>query len=155
MFKRRITVSISLALSLLLTLLSLPSTAQGQPRRRPVADTGIITLGQNQVLRITVRVSDTNAEDTTVRFRRQGFNAVFADGSVRKYIVASQDTSAPITLMPGEGASIDIPRSFLGEDYLSVRGVVLSSSPNVQVNALIVDTTTGNATAIIAILIGM
>jgi len=68
-------------------------------------------------------------------------------GGACKETVVSQSTSAPVTLMPGEAASIDIANYSWG-----IRAIVLSDNPNVQVNAMIVDKTTNN---IICVLVGL
>ena len=53
--KRRMTLSIALTLSVVALLLaSSDSTAQPKPGIRRVADTGIVSLGPNQVLRLTL-----------------------------------------------------------------------------------------------------
>ena len=137
--KRRITLSIALALSaILLSLASFDSTAKAAPPLKFNADSGIIVLGPNQALRIMVA----NGLDTaTVRFRRLEYLQATCDGGACKHIISSQTLSNPITLAPGEGASFDIA-GHEGEG-ITVRCVVSTSLKNVQVTAEVIDTTTG------------
>lgn len=142
--KRKMTNSIAIALTVLLSVMTFVPTAQGQTRRRPIADTGVITLGPNQVLRV---VGDWNGDAVaTLQFRQVAYVPAGCNGGVCKHTIVSQSTSAPVTLMPNEAASIDIESHSWG-----VRAIVLSDNPNVRVNAMIVDMTTGN---IIAVLVG-
>jgi hypothetical protein len=136
--KRKTTLSLALTTSMLLALVGF-TTAQGQTGRKPVADTGLITLGPNQLLRLTVAAGDVNGDGSAVQFRQVGYMAAGCNGGVCKHTVVSQSTSAPVTLMPGEAASIDILSNSFG-----VRAMVLSNNQNVRVDAMIVDTTTGN-----------
>ena len=148
--KRRMTLSLALALSVIsLALASFDSTARAQQRRVFRADTGMIMIGPNQVLRLTVVSGDFNPDnDISVRFRRMGY--VEADNV---YKVAAQNVTGPVRLMPGEAASLDITRLFLGGVYAdAVRGVVESNRPGARVTVQIIDETTGE-TQIIVILI--
>ena len=140
---RRIALSIALALSVaLLSLMSSGSTAQAQQQIRFRADTGLFTLGQNQVLRLTAVFDFNNDGDVAgadfarVRFRRMKY--VEADNV---YQVAAQDVTDPVTLRPGEAASIVTdnvdPDEFLG------RVVVESNRRNVRATATIINTLTG------------
>ena len=138
--KRRITLSIALALSIVLvSLMSSDSTVKAQNQIRVVADTGIATLGPNQILRITLGLQGGNY---TFALRRIEYTQGVCSGGVCKHTIASQTTSNPITLMPGEAASIDIPNTAFG-----VRGVVLSNRRNAQVTAMIINTSTGEVTS--------
>jgi hypothetical protein len=140
--KRKMTLTLALTTSMLLSLVSF-TTAQGQTRRRPIADTGEITLGSTEMLRLTVAAGDVNGDGSAVQFRQVAYMPASCNAGVCKHTVMSQSTSAPVTLMPGEAASIDISNSF------GVRAIVLSDNPNVRVNAMIVDMTTGNIIAVL------
>ncbi len=146
--KRQITASIFISLSLLLLLASFTSTAHGQQPRRFASDTGIIPLGEDQVLRITVNGLGGN-DTINVRFRRIGYAQGSCDSGVCIQTIAAQTTSDSITLTAGEGASIDIPSSFIGGVFVGVRGVVLTSSQEVKVTVLIIDTATGKVVAML------
>ena len=146
--KRRITLSIALVLSIvLLSLMSSDSTAQAQNQLRVVADTGFITLGPNQILRLTVNTRDGN-DTINVRFRQQEYIDTGTTAGVRKLAVSSQDSSDLIPLMPGEATSLDFRRC-ASPICGGVRGMVLSNSQNVRVNAMIIDTVTGDTTSIL------
>ena len=131
--KRRIMTSIALVLTIVFVSLMISDTsANAQNQLRPVADSGFITLGPNQILRLTVAAADINGDDNIrVRFRRTEY---IEQGNV--YKVASQNTSAAITLAPGEAVGYDHIGNF------NIRGVVLSSSRKVKVQGIVFDTST-------------
>jgi hypothetical protein len=120
-----------------------------QAKKQPVfsADTGIITLGPQQVLRIVTDNKDPDSE-YTVTFKQMLYRGIPSGGGSRHNLV-SQTTSDTVTVAPGEGFSIDIGTS---ESLTLVRAVVAANNEGVQVTGQIIDTTTGN---IIAILIGL
>jgi hypothetical protein len=139
--KRRIALSIALVLSItLVSLIKSDSTANAQPPVRCKADTGVITLGANQKLRVVVTGMGGN-DAITVRFRRMEYTQDACGGGVCKLVVASQSMSAPITLMSDEAASFDILNTAFG-----VRGVVVSNRRNMRSTAAIIDTITGELT---------
>ncbi len=142
--KRRITLSIALMLSVVLvSLMSSDQAAKAQQGRRIVGDTGIITLGPNKVLRMTGDFDldgDVDGADFLV-FRRIEYSQGACGGSgVCKLAVASQTTSNPIALTPGEAALYDIPDGT--SNTVGVRGVVLSNRRNVRITAIVFDTST-------------
>ena len=130
---------------------SLPPAAPGQTpgnvnMRKIVIDTGAVRLGLNQALRVT---GDWNGDGRdVVQFRQMTYMPDGCGSGVCKYTIASQSASAPVTLAPGEAASIDI---FSSDEFFTVRAIVLSEHPNLHVNAMIVDMTTGK---IICVLVG-
>jgi hypothetical protein len=143
--KRQISLSIALILGVLLSLASFAPIAYGQePPRRPVADTGIVSLGQNQVLRLRIVDYLDDDSDFTISFKRMGY---IEQNNV--YKVFAQDATNPVTLTANEGASIDIPPAFLGGGFVGVRGVVLSSRRNVRVTGQIINTVTGEVSAVL------
>lgn len=137
--KRRIRLSITLALSIvLLALTSSDSRVGAQNQESFFADTGIVTLGPNQILRITL---ESSTGDILIKFRRFAYAQGMCGGDgICKLTVASQTTSNPITLAPGEAASTDITPA---ANSSGVRGVVLSGSRDIKVNAMIINTVTG------------
>ena len=142
---RRMTSSIVLTLSLLISLVSFATTAQGQQRFKPVFDTGPITLGFNQVLRLFL--SKDRGETIAVRFGKAAYMPLGCNGDgVCKYSLASESLSTPVILNLGEAASMDIT---LANNNYAVRGTVLSNDPNVRVNAVIIDGNTGNIIAVL------
>jgi hypothetical protein len=148
--KRRITLSIALVLSVVLvSLASSDSTAQAQPERRRVADTGILSLAPNQELRLTL-MGDADGDGKVdaadyVLFRRMeyGQESCSSDG-VCKLVVTSQTTTNPVRLRPGEAVSFTcIPGSVFG-----VR-VVVESNRRTRVLGIVFDTSTQRVVAII------
>jgi len=141
--KRRIILSIALTLSAVLVLLtSSDSTAQAQNQIRIVADTGVISLGPNQALRIAVAgpVGVVNPEHHILEFRRISYTDAVCSGNVCKQAVASVTNSGAVTLTPGEAALFDMIDP-------TGRVVVLSSSRKLRVNAIIIDRATGEIVA--------
>jgi hypothetical protein len=135
--RRQITLPLALVL---LSLSGFAPAARGQLQSPKAAfDTGIINLGPNQILRLTVN-GQGGDDAIAVRFRRLGYTWGQYDiaTSVRKLTLDDQDQSPVLTLAPGEAASFDIPGTADG-----VRGMVLSSSQNVRATAQIVDGATG------------
>jgi hypothetical protein len=148
--KRKITLSIALVLSVaLLALMSSDSTANAASDAGFVADTGVMTLGPNQVLRITAVVPQrSQVRSLTVSFDRQvNFHGSCNSSGVCVHPIASRTTTESLTLLPGQGASIDIAQP---TNASAVRGEMRMSidmrpdeRPDVEVNALIIDATTG------------
>ena len=143
--KCRIMFSIALTLSLaLISLMSSDSTAKAQNQIRVVADTGVITLGSNQILRLTV-VGALDLNDLYLfRVNKRSYAQSACSDGICKLAVASQTTTNPITLMPGEAVLIDIVGQ---EQQHGVRGVILSNRRNVQVTAMIINNLTGEVTS--------
>lgn len=138
---RRIALTIALALSLIsLSLVSSDTTVRAQKPGRFAADTGVITLGPNQILRITVALGDTGTHEVKVRFRSIEYTQGTCEGSVCIHQVASETTSAPVTLTADGAASANILGTTFGGNW---RGMVLSNSKDVRVTALVIDTATG------------
>ncbi len=139
--KFRKTLSIAIVLSIVLvSLMSSDSTAKAQNRIKAVADTGMVTLGPNQVLRLSVVSVDGELGGGIygIRFRQVSYTQGICNGDgVCKQSVASQSTSDPMTLMPGEAATFDIPNTAFG-----VRGIVETNRRNVRVLAIVFDTST-------------
>ena len=143
--KRVITLSVVLVLGVLLLLANFLPTTQGQQpqsQRRHVADTGIITLSRNQMLRLTVTGDWDGDVGTELLFRRLEYAQVSSSDGVRKTTLASQTASDAVTLAPGEDVSFDIPNIAFG-----VRGVVSSNRPDVRVTAQIINRKTGEVQA--------
>ncbi len=118
------------------TVLAVTANAQGA--MKPIADTGMLTLGPNQILRITVSAGLNGDDNTRVRFRQMEY---IEQGHI--YRVGSANTSTPISLASGEATSMDIPN--MGPP---VRGVVLSSNRNAKVVGIVFDTSTQRIVAI-------
>lgn len=139
--KRRITLSIALALSvMLLSLASSDSTTKAQGNRFYRFDTGVVALGPNQTLRVTVNLGAGN-DNFNVRFRRQTFrNGGSYPNGVALLTLNDEHQSPLMTLAPNEGASLDVMAEW-------GRAEVLTNKPNVRVNAQNIDTDTGRVVA--------
>jgi hypothetical protein len=145
--KRRITLSIALSLCIgLLALMSSDSTANAQHQQglfRYYGDAGIVTLGPNQILRIMVApVAGRTVPTGSVTFHIDGstYSQSGCNNGACMHTLTSQTTTGPITLSLNQGTSFDIRQT---PSSSGVRGEIFSNSPNIQVNALIIDTTTG------------
>jgi hypothetical protein len=137
--KRRITLSLVLVLSIVSVLLmSSDQTTRAQRTRLYVYDSGVITLGANQELRLMLAAN----LDADIVFHEFGLGLTSCDGGICKYSIISETVSNPIRLAAGEAVSIDFRRC-VSPICGGVRGVIQSSSRNLRVNALIIDSTTG------------
>jgi hypothetical protein len=133
-------------LCLLLSLLSLPSTARGQQQAKFLADTGLIIPGPHQKLRLTVTALGNSG--LTIRFRQMEYTQDSCDpNAVCKLSISSETTSAPISLAPGQVASLDLVATTYG------RGNVLSNGQNARVTLQIIDTATEQVDAILIALL--
>ena len=139
--KRSIALTVALAVSMiLLSLASSDSTTQAQQRGRLFRwDTGVVSLGPNQVLRI---VGDWNGDgDTTVGFREIKYGQGTCNGTVCKLITMSTATSGPHSLAAGEAISLELLATTYG------RAIVTSNRRDMRVTASIINTTTGETTS--------
>ena len=107
--KNQSRVSIVLALSLFMSMLSFPSSTQAQPRpNRLRADTGVIPLGMGQVLRITVNGAD-GADAIRVHFAWMKYMAAgCSNEGVCRHTVDSQGATVPVILASNEAASFEV-----------------------------------------------
>jgi hypothetical protein len=136
--KRQRLFSIAFTLSLaLLPFTSSDSAAQVPPARRVVADTGIITLGPNQILRVTLALSTRAGGEVISDFVRLAYAEGTCVAGVCTHPVESRIASGPVTLTPGQGASLEIADATFG-----ARVLVSSDSPDVRVLAEVIDATT-------------
>ncbi len=105
--KRKITLFIALTLSIVWVLLtSSDSRVEAQNQLRIALDTGMVTLGPNQILRITA--VNRSRQPSTIRFRSSQYSQGVCLDGVCKHTVISVNTSPSITLTPGESISTDI-----------------------------------------------
>ena len=141
--KRGITLSIALALSVLASLVSLPATTDAQQRQRFRVDSGVLTPGVGQILRITV-VGTGGNDAIAVRFRRTRYMPVGCntDGVCRH----SEDTVTVTAPLPinNEAAVMDVPGDGNGVRIMAEWG----STREVRVIAQIIDVATGKVIAI-------
>jgi hypothetical protein len=115
-------LSCVIALTLFVSTLSLPLKVQGQhgPDRFR-GDTGVITLGMGQVLRITVNGKDGN-DTFGVRFAWTRYMPAGCNTEgVCRHTIQSQGATAPVNAGGGEAASFEMQGTGSG-----VRVVVLA-----------------------------
>jgi len=148
--KRKLTLSITLALGIVLLSLTISDWPVGaEPPQRFVFDTGLVKVGTGQ-LTVFVAAGDFDGDGsisgTDLVFRRFEYvqGPCSADGVCRQAI-ESQTASGVTRLMPGQAASIVVdPSDPTGN---TVRAVVVSNKRSARVTASIIDTVTGETTS--------
>lgn len=140
--KRNITLALA-ALGLILVLLwSFDSAVRAQQTRKIVTfDTGVVTLGPNQMLRVTIVGDFNNDGDTTVGLRGIKYAQGACGGGVCQLVNTGATATGPYTLAAGEAVSLELVATTYG------RGIVSSNRQNVRVTAAIIDTLTGDTTS--------
>ena len=138
--KRTIALAVALGVSaILLLLVSSDSTTQAQQRKLFQWDTGVVSLGPNQVLRLS---GDWNGDGaTTVGFRSIKYGQGACNGAVCKLTILESTTSGPHTLASGEAISLELVATTYG------RGTLTSNRRDLHVTASIINTTTGETTS--------
>jgi len=139
--KRRILIGFAVGVLLSLTGFAIPAQKDAPARRMFMADTGIVPLGPNQVLRLSCVTRDGTA-NTTIGFRRLEYAQGPCNSGVCTLASVTDLIIDPLQLMPGEGATLEIPNTGFG-----VRGMVLSSRQDVVVVCVVFDTSTQRITA--------
>ena len=111
--KNRIALSVALGLSVaLLSLVSFNRTASAQRQTKSTWDTGVVTLGPNQILRITVVNPSTDAAN--IRFNRMEYVQGSCNNGVCKQSLIEEVTFPTVNLASGESASVDIVNTSFG-----------------------------------------
>jgi hypothetical protein len=147
--KRKITLTIALFISIVLvSLASGDSRVRAEPPQRFNWDTGLLTPGDGQILRVTV--VENNETITIYGFRRIQYMPTACDGGVCRQAISAQTVSDPVTLAPHEAASI-VMGNLIGTD--AIRVIVTTSSRNARVNASLIDAATGETQVLIALLL--
>jgi hypothetical protein len=138
--------TMSLVLCLLVSMVSFSSPAQGQQGRRFRGDTGVITLGMGQVLRVTVNGRDGN-DTFRVRFAWRKYlpSGCNTDG-VCRHTIQSQGVTTPVNIGANEAASYDVQGTGGG-----VRVSVFVAAGDVNGDAQIINTATGEVTSHVVI----
>jgi hypothetical protein len=145
--KRKIILSLALALSIVLvSLIKSDSTVSAEPPQRFTFDTGLVQLGSNQILRVSI-AGQGSGDPILTEFRKLTYTQTACDAGVCKQAISSQTVSAPLALAPSEAAVIDC------EGYAYCRVVVSSNSPKVRVNAQLIDAATGETQVLVALLL--
>ena len=143
---KRKTLSIALAMSVVLvSLMSSGSNAMEQNQIRVVADTGIVALGPDQVLRVIMKDGSNNVTLENYVLRRIDYTQSVCGGGICKDTISSQTTSAPMTLAPNESLRVDLEWNPL---LTGTRLIVLSNRQDVAVNSMIIDSITGKVVSI-------
>jgi hypothetical protein len=139
-------VSIVLALSVFITMLSFPLTVQGQPPIHLRGDTGVIYVGGSQVMRITVNGLG-GADAIRVRFAWMKYMPAGcnADG-VCRHTIQSQGVTAPVNIGANQAASYDVQGTGGG-----VRVSVFVAAGDVNGDAQIINAATGEVTSHVVI----
>lgn len=144
MMKPKTVLSLAIVFGITLAwLLGSEALAQGPVRSRTVADTGIVALGPDQILRVSGDGVDQD-DVVTVRVSRMEYAQDACSGGACRLTVLSQSTSAPIALAASQGVWVDIDRT---PGAAAARVRVFSTSRRVHVNAMIVDKVTGQVVA--------
>ena len=148
--KRGIILSIALVATVASAMfLSYDSSAQGQQRRRFSFDTGVVTLGPHQSLRMGLygdynSDGDVDAADyITARLRRMEY---IEQGNI--YRIDAQSTPPPVSLGNGEAAIFDVTDGSsntirIGRGIVSGFIVGPDVRGNVRATATIINTLTG------------
>jgi hypothetical protein len=139
--KCRILIALAVGVLLSLTIFATPAQKDAPARRLFMADTGIVPLGPNQVLRLSCVTRD--GSPTTVGFRRLEYAQGACNGGVCTHASVTDLIIDPFLLIPGQGATLEIPNGAFG-----VRGIVSSSRQDVVVVCVVFDTSTQRITAL-------
>ena len=137
---RNIALALAALSLILVSLLGANSPVRAQQARRILTfDTGVVTLGPNQMLRLTITGGDfTNDGDTTVGLRGIKYAQGACGGGVCQLVNAGVTSTGPLTLAAGEAVSLELVATTYG------RGIVSSNRKDVRVTASIINTLTGD-----------
>ena len=161
--KRKITLSIALALSIISVLLmssdSSVEAQQGQTMRGTYTyGTGVIALPPSQNLSLAVAGGDTNGDGRidnndyiVVRFRQTRYVKTGCESGVCRYVVESQTTSPEMLSAPNQSSKLDVMGNQIGPDR-AVSIEVLSSSKNAPVTMQLTDALTGQTQSVLVAL---
>lgn len=124
--------SVMLMSVLLLSLLVVAPRAEGQPGgRRTIFNSGVVRLGVTQTLRLTIN-SQAGNDKLNVQFRRMYYVGT-TNGGVWRAMIASQNTTAPVTINADGAASVDMTNA--GFDGVSIEAIVRGYTGATTVNA--------------------
>lgn len=111
--------------------------AKAQNRFIPVADTGLITLEPNQILKVFVAVGDVTGDGVQVRFRQMKYGPCLTS---LKLCASSSTLTSPVALAPTEATSATSVVD--AADYVLWRTIVMGNRRDVKVTAIVFDTST-------------
>ena len=150
--KRRIILSIALALSVISVLImSSDSSVEAQNPLRYSAGTGVITLAPGEKLSVVIV---TGEEDNVFafRFRRTRYEKTDCADGVCRYVVESQTTTPAMISAPNQSSKLDLLGNQIGTDGAgSIE--VLSSTRNARVTVQISDAVTGQTKSVLIALL--
>src|SRR2546421_9724917 len=143
---RKMIFSLTLTLILLLSLVSLPATAQAAPPQRFRFDSGVVTPSATQRLRIT---ASGGIAPYSVRIRWMQYGAQGCSGMppVCRHMVVSQGTTPVEALDLDDALSFDLNGTGV-QGTGAVRAVVDSNIPNTRGVGLVFDTSTQRMSAV-------
>jgi len=150
--KRKIILSVALILSIISVLLmNSGSSVEAQNQTRYTAGTGIITLGANQNLSLTIN-GGAGDDAIAVRFRRTRYVKTACADGVCRYVIESQTTSETMISAPNQSSKLDVMGNQIGPDA-AVSIEVLSSSRNARVTVQLTDALTGQVQSVLIALL--
>ena len=150
--KRRVTISIAIAFSIISVLLmSSDSSVEAQNQLRYTAGTGIITLGENQNLSLTINGSSGN-DAIAIRFRRTVYVKTNCTDGVCRYVIETQTTTGQMLSAPNQSSKLDLMGNQIGPDR-AVSIEVLSSSPKAVATMQLTDALTGQVESVLIALL--
>ncbi len=146
--KSRKVFSIAFILGALLCPIFAPAVLGQQAGRKLIAATGVIRLGPDQILRITIN-GQAGDDTINVRFKRMYYLGS-TNGGIWRSSVAAQDTSDPITLTSDGAASTDISQQgFDGvRGEVIIRGYTGATTVNAGVLFQIINASTGEVVSV-------
>jgi hypothetical protein len=142
--KRQSILTIAMALGLFMSFVSFPLTAQAQqPPKRFRGDTGVITLGMGQVLRITIASEGFEDNILAVRFAWMKYMPAGCNNDgVCRHTIQSEGVTAPVNIPGHEAASFDVQGTGNG-----VRVEVRANTAHVIADESIINTASGEVTS--------
>ena len=150
--KRRITLSIALALSVMSVLImSSDSSVEAENPLRYSAGTGLITLAPGEKLSLGT-AGGLGVETLTFRYRRTRYVKTDCAEGVCRYVVESQTTTPIMLSAPNQSSKLDLLGSEIGTDA-AVSIEVFTSSPNARVTVQISDAVTGQTKSVLIALL--
>ncbi|MEQ1933999.1 MAG: hypothetical protein ABL962_08985 [Fimbriimonadaceae bacterium] len=139
--KKQLTLTLTIALTLALIVMASMARSAGGAPQKPKSDSGVVTLGPNQAMRVIISAK---FQAANVRIRNFGYSVTGMVGGIKNLGVSGQAQSDLIAIAPGEAVSFDVP----GVGAM-VRAMVTTNNPDIQVTNAIVDTVTGDVESFI------
>ena len=134
--KRQFVLALVVTLSVLLSLVSLPSVTHGQQRPGFKADLGVVSPGVGQIFRVTV-ANKAGTETSRIRFASIKYGSPAGNcnnDGVCRHVVIAQSETAPVTLDGADAASFDVQGNGMG-----TRVIVFASVRDVQITAQLIN----------------